>query len=262
MGPRGSKRRRQSPCPSTAASQQAARKLKHLAPNGLVEWARRCLRPTLEAVPPPATPQVASAAVPQRLGGSCSKGLISKDQPSILLPPARLISPACLPPGCPCPARSVAPGVQPFFGEGGLVELLALPEVEAVFAVIPPQAMIETVKQCLAAGKHVLSEKASRLPGVRVGGWERVVVAVVVVRACVGRCGAVTCGAARRPLRMLAWRGWLHPSEPCCPAPSCTSSRQGPRSSRCASCCTSATCCPTRRCGVWRRTSGKWGGSE
>ena len=45
------------------------------------------------------------------------------------------------------------------WGPDGLDALLKRDDISAVFVVVPIHAMAETVRACLAAGKHVLSEK-------------------------------------------------------------------------------------------------------
>ena len=55
--------------------------------------------------------------------------------------------------------RSFAPDCAAFHGDDGLHALLAVPEVQAVIVVLPPQVIDGAIMEALAAGKHVLSEK-------------------------------------------------------------------------------------------------------
>ena len=49
--------------------------------------------------------------------------------------------------------------VDSYHGDEGLAAVLARTDIQAVFVVVPIHVLASTVKACLAAGKHVLSEK-------------------------------------------------------------------------------------------------------
>ncbi|GMH39383.1 hypothetical protein BSKO_07281 [Bryopsis sp. KO-2023] len=55
--------------------------------------------------------------------------------------------------------QEFAPDVKARWGEGGLDELLADPEIDGVILVLAVQSMIQMITKCLKNGKHVLEEK-------------------------------------------------------------------------------------------------------